>query len=149
MGRPLRSELPVLFGEVDLAAGTWADERKHMVMVEMPSRLKAHGVPRVYVNRHMAIQLRQAFDNVVERGLAAEFLSFDGCFHIRKQRHDLLRASVHSWGMAVDVNAITNKLGEKGNLSPEFVACFEDVGFVWGGRWKCPDPMHFQYVEED
>ncbi len=51
--------------------------------------------------------------------------------------------------MAVDINASTNQLGADGDMSPELVACFEDEGFVWGGRWKRKDCMHYEFVTED
>ena len=147
MQRPLRSELSVMFGEI--VDGKWADESHHMVLVDFPDRLKPLGVVRVYCNRAMAVPLRQALDNIVERGCIHQITSFDGCFNIRKQRGDLLRLSVHAWGMAVDFNAGENELGSAGNMTKEFIACFEDVGFEWGGRWHRPDPQHFQYVTED
>lgn len=145
--RPLRSELPVLFGEIE--NGKWEDEAEHMQLVDFPTPLRPLGVVRVYCNKVMAVPLRQALDNIVARGLAHQLKEWGGCFSIRKQRGDLLRLSVHSWGLAIDLNCSTNQRGTKGDLSPELVACFEDVGFEWGGRWQLPDPMHFQYVTED
>ena len=153
--RPLRSELPVLFGEIDLrklsTAEAWPNEIKHMIAIDVPTPLQARtGRKRIYCNRAIAVPLRQALDNVVLRGIVLELKTIDGCFNIRKQRGDLLRLSFHSWGMAIDINAAENVLGTYGNLSGSLVACFTDAGFVWGGEWKHrPDPMHFQYVTED
>ena len=32
-------------------------------------------------------------------------------------------------------------------MTEELAKCFEDSGFIWGGRWiDCPDAMHFQYA---
>jgi len=63
-------------------------------------------------------------------------------------RHKLHRRdkplSMHSWGIAVDLNPRTNAYGAPGDMPPEFVAAFEAAGWKWGGRWKHPDPMHFQ-----
>ena len=52
--------------------------------------------------------------------------------------------SLHSWGVAIDVNAAWNGFGKKPTLSKEFVKCFTDAGFDWGGLWAKPDSMHFQ-----
>jgi hypothetical protein len=52
--------------------------------------------------------------------------------------------SLHSWGIAIDVNAAWNGLGKEPTLTPEFVKCFTDAGFDWGGTWKRKDGMHFQ-----
>lgn len=155
MTRPLRSELPARFGEIDKKHDNgketlhWPREREFMQLVDFPTRLKPLGVVRVYCNKLMAVPLRQALDNIVERGLAGQLKEWNGCFEIRKARGDLLRLSVHSYGLAVDINASTNQRGTPGDMSPELRACFEDVGFVWGGTWETPDPMHFQFVTED
>lgn len=145
--RPLRSELPVLFGEIE--DGHWADEAKHMVTIDVPPQLHAGLNRRMYVNRAIAQPLLDAFANILDRKLEGQVKSFDGCYCIRKRRGDLLRLSVHSWGMAVDINAATNQLGTRGDMSVELAQCFIDAGFVWGMEWHRPDPMHFQFVTED
>ena len=55
--------------------------------------------------------------------------------------------SLHSWGIAIDVNPKTNALGKTPTLSPAFVACFKETGFDWGGDWKRRDGMHFQLAQ--
>jgi hypothetical protein len=52
--------------------------------------------------------------------------------------------SLHSWGLAIDINAATNRFGGKPTMSAELVKCFTDAGFDWGGVWSNPDGMHFQ-----
>ncbi len=52
--------------------------------------------------------------------------------------------SLHSWGIAIDVNAAWNGLNKEPVLSAGFVKCFTDAGFEWGGTWKRKDGMHFQ-----
>jgi hypothetical protein len=66
------------------------------------------------------------------------------CFNIRSSRGGA-SASLHSWGLAVDVNAAWNSYGQRATLSEGFVQCWKDAGFDWGGDWEtCPDGMHFQ-----
>ena len=52
--------------------------------------------------------------------------------------------SLHSWGIAIDVNAFENGLNQTPKLSSGFVKCFTDAGFEWGGNWERRDAMHFQ-----
>lgn len=118
---------------------------KHMVLYDVPTEMELGAIPkRVYCNKLLRPLLHQAFRNIIDRGLVDEVKTWDGCFHIRKQRGSLLSMSLHSWGLAVDLNASWNKLGNKPTMSPALVKCFTDAGFEWGGNWKRPDGMHFQ-----
>lgn len=98
---------------------------------------------RVYGHQMMEAPLRAAFKALVDKGLAKELKSFDGCHNIRKMTSGG-GMSVHSWGLAIDVNAKTNGYGSRPTLSYGFVKCFTDAGFEWGGGWRTPDGMHFQ-----
>lgn len=85
-----------------------------------------------------------------------------GCFNPRRQRHSAsLPLSLHSWGVAVDIDSDDNpgrnlrdrvepwtgawtRLYPRG-LPREVVEAIESVGWEWGGRWfPYVDPMHFQ-----
>lgn len=52
--------------------------------------------------------------------------------------------SNHAFGIAVDVNALTNILGTEGDMPEEVVRQWEIEGGDWGGDWARPDPMHFE-----
>jgi hypothetical protein len=52
--------------------------------------------------------------------------------------------SNHAFGIAIDVNALTNVLGTTGDMPMEVVEQWEIEGGGWGGRWSRPDPMHFE-----
>ena len=73
----------------------------------------------------------------------SELKTFDGCFCIRDVRAIPGQKSCHSYGLAIDINAAENGLNKQPKLTPEFVKCFTDEGWVWGGKWKRPDGMHF------
>lgn len=98
---------------------------------------------KIYCNKDLVKPLRQAFANLIARGKLDELRSWDGCFNIRPQRGGSTW-SLHSWGIAIDVNAAWNQLGKAPTLTNGFVQCFTDAGFDWGGNWKRPDGMHFQ-----
>jgi|GEM_PF-2503323 len=60
--------------------------------------------------------------------------------------------SYHAYGVAGDINPGDNAFKQEwGTLDPtkrvpeKFVQVMESLGFVWGGRWGRPDPMHFEF----
>jgi hypothetical protein len=52
--------------------------------------------------------------------------------------------SNHAFGLAIDINALTNVLGTAGDMPVEVVEEWEREGGAWGGRFSRPDPMHFE-----
>lgn len=57
--------------------------------------------------------------------------------------------SNHSWGLAIDVNALTNPMGRKLTTDmPDFVPeAATRWGLRWGGTYSSrPDAMHFEWV---
>ena len=118
---------------------------KCMILWDVPTELEIGLIPkRIYCNKDLVKPLENAFKNLISRGFVSEIKTWDGCFNIRKKR-GLNSMSLHSWGLAVDVNAFENGLGTKGKLTAGFVRCFTDAGFEWGGNWSGrTDPMHFQ-----
>jgi hypothetical protein len=116
----------------------------NMVLWDVPKELEIGVIPkRIYCNKDLIKPLSNAFKNLIERGFVKELKTWDGCFNIRKKR-GLSSMSLHSWGVAIDVNAAWNKLGKEPTLSLGFVKCFTDAGFDWGGNWRRKDGMHFQ-----
>lgn len=122
-------------------------ESKFMVLWDVPTDLEIGVIPkRIYCNKDAVKPLAKAFKNLIERDCIKELKTWDGCFNIRKIRGGNLM-SLHSWGIAVDVNAFENGLGRTPKLSAEFVKCFTDAGFDWGGNWRRRDGMHFQLAK--
>jgi len=120
------------------------ETEKFMTVWDVPTELEYGAIPRkIYCNRDLVVPLSGAFTNVVRRGLVAEIRTWDGCFNIRRKR-GATSSSLHSWGIAIDINAAWNGFGKTPTMSPELVKCFTDAGFDWGGTWKKPDGMHFQ-----
>jgi hypothetical protein len=128
------------------AEARYGDPKKEAFMVpwDVPPRLEIGAIPkRIYCNVNLIKSLTQAFENLIQRGKVPELKTWDGCFNIRLARGSQ-RPSLHSWGIAIDLNASWNRMGHPPVLTPEFVACFTDAGFEWGGNWTVPDGMHFQ-----
>lgn len=98
---------------------------------------------RLYCNKALVAPLEKALRNIIDRCLTKEIETWDGCFNIRFSR-GLRSWSLHSWGIAIDINAARNGLGKEPTMSAALVKCFTDAGFDWGGTWRRKDGMHFQ-----
>lgn len=121
-----------------------SEKEKNMVLWDVPAELEIGVIPKkLYCNKDIVAPLSKAFAALIKSGKVAELKTFDGCFNIRKQR-GATSTSLHSWGIAIDVNAAWNGLKKTPALSPAFVKCFTDNGFDWGGTFKRLDGMHFQ-----
>jgi hypothetical protein len=118
--------------------------QRAMTLWDVPGHLEIGVIPKkIYCNRDLIEPLAKAFHNLKQTGFVNELKTWDGCFNIRKKR-GLASMSLHSWGIAIDVNAFENGLNQTPKLSPGFVKCFTDAGFTWGGTWKRKDGMHFE-----
>lgn len=120
----------------------------NLVLWDVPVELEIGVIPkRIYCNKDVVGPLSKAFRKLIDTNCVNELKTWDGCFNIRKKR-GLKSMSLHSWAIAIDVNAFENGLGQKPKLSAEFVSCFTSSGFDWGGYWKNPvDGMHFQLTK--
>jgi hypothetical protein len=100
---------------------------------------------RVTCHRLMVPQLRGALADVQAAGLASSLHSYDGCYVPRFIESNPEHAiSLHTWGIAIDLDASTNYRGIKGSMDPKVVEIFKRWGFRWGGDWEYTDPMHFE-----
>lgn len=102
---------------------------------------------KVTCHRVMLPQLRSALAEIVERGLgnAIDPRDYGGCYVPRFIGHDPRRGlSLHTWGIAIDLNVSGNQRGTTGQIDRRVVAIFKKWGFAWGGDWEWTDPMHFE-----
>lgn len=119
-------------------------ERQWMTLWVPPPTIKA--LPRrIYCHRHLLPLLADAVDRIITAGLEDEIKTWDGCFNVRLKKGGKT-PSLHSWGLAFDVNAAWNRFGEQPTMSPQLVTCFTGAGLDWGGIWALPktDGMHSQ-----
>lgn len=102
----------------------------------------------VRVNSRVLPKLRETLEDARQQGLLQYIHSFDGMAiePPRLKRHldgSLVvphQYSLHSWGVAFDINYSS---GEK-NVNPALVNLFRAHGWKWGGDFG--DPVHFQYA---
>lgn len=125
-----------------------------MTMFDIDDRVnKANPVipNRIYINRLFAPFVNAMLIELMEKNLLSEIKTWDGAFCVRKKR-GLASLSMHSWGIAMDLNAAHNPLGYSYNdciskgLKP-FSNEFIDVCRKYtdcGADWKRADRMHFQ-----
>lgn len=119
-----------------------------LTLWRVPPELQIDVVPkRIYCNKALVAPLGAAFANIIKTGLEDEIRTWDGCFNIRASKGSAGSASLHSWGLAVDINASWNRFGAVPTLSKALVLCFTTAGFDWGGTWPYPDGMHFQLAD--
>ena len=122
-------------------------KESNMVVWDVPTELEIGIIPKkIYCNKDLVAPLTKAFKNLIATGYVKELKTWDGCFNIRQKR-GLSSMSLHSWGIAIDVNAAWNGLNKTPMLSAGFVKCFTDAGFDWGGTWERKDGMHFQLAK--
>jgi hypothetical protein len=89
--------------------------------------------------------LQKAVENLNAAGLIQEWHTYDGCWVVRYMRGSS-QLSIHSWGLAIDINAAENPFNSPNFAMTEaFAKCWKDAGFIWGGDWSSPvDAMHMQ-----
>jgi hypothetical protein len=149
-----------IFGDFRLAAwqeqnlvrcdlSAYEDELNHLYFGWMTPEDRAfvhHNWFGFVCHRLVASRFQAAFGKIVGKGLHRSLKTFDGCFNPRKMRGSG-SWSTHSWAIAIDLDAPWNRFGQTSfQMSEEVAQCFEDEGFIWGGRWHLrPDAMHFQY----
>ncbi len=101
----------------------------------------------VTCHKVMLPQLRSALEEVISRGLADKIhpREYAGCYYPRYIGYDPAKGlSLHSWGIAVDLNTPGNQRGTVGEMDRQVVQIFKKWGFAWGGDWNYTDPMHFE-----
>jgi D-alanyl-D-alanine carboxypeptidase-like protein/putative peptidoglycan binding protein len=123
---------------------------KNMVTTRLP--LGAGGKPVIVtLHRKMLPLMQRCLLDAQRKGLLKHIKSFHGMYpgFVRNKRDPTgkeLRPpqpSVHSWGIAFDINAKPRPV----KVHPALVKHFKRWRFTWGGDFKRNvDPMHFQYA---
>lgn len=100
----------------------------------------------VTIRHHVQITTRlhniwQALTDTDQLGLIQ---SYDGCYVVRDIRGSAA-PSLHSWGLAIDLNAAQYPLGSLDRQPHALTVLFEAQGFFYGGDfYNRKDPMHYQ-----
>jgi len=128
-------------GSLEQAVGTFsyryfADGTVQPDPAWVAANIRTETVPilgNVTGHKVMLPQLRGALQEVVDRGLADEINpeEYAGCFVPRFIERDPSRGpSLHTWGIAVDLNVPGNLRGTVGEIDRTVVAIFQEWGFA-------------------
>jgi len=99
--------------------------------------------------------IQAALAEVQAAGLAntidvADTNRYGGCWNPRFSRTSgqIGFLSRHAYGEAIDINVSTNCQGCTPTIDCRVVRIFRRNGFAWGGNFRRPDGMHFEWVGE-
>jgi hypothetical protein len=124
-------------GRIKIVNG-WTDESIRSVTLPVIGKEQVH---RLLVDVFFEVLIQAQ-----NQGLAEEIRQF-AVWSPRHKMHDSGRPlSLHSWGIACDINWSENPPGHASRIHPGIVSLFETAGFYWGANFSHPDPMHFQFA---
>ena len=117
-----------------------------------PSRILLSSAIPIRARCHVAVSgaLGAALDEIAAAGLGAHIdvgntNTYGGCFNPRYSRLSGF-LSRHSYAMALDINTTSNCQGCVPQMNCDVVRTFRKHGFAWGGNFRMPDGMHFEWV---
>ncbi|MCT7972585.1 M15 family metallopeptidase [Laspinema olomoucense] len=100
---------------------------------------------KVECHKAIAHRLRQVWQELINTNNLHLIQTYNGCLNIRMKRGKN-EPSVHSWGLAIDVNAEEYPLGSPKQQPEVITQAFKNQGLSWGGYWKSiKDPMHYEF----
>ena len=132
-------------------SAAWA--RKYYGKADAPNYRDRHivemnflGEP-MYVNKAVVphfLRLAQIFEDKAPDYAAQITAVHDDWSYKNRDIRGGSTKSMHSFGIALDINALSNALGTDGDMPQAVVDAWEAEGGAWGGNFSRPDPMHFE-----
>jgi D-alanyl-D-alanine carboxypeptidase len=103
------------------------------------------GLGTVRCHRKLEVPLRRAIDALSPEAAALLDGTETVCFEPRSSQN-ASGPSHHSWGIAIDLDIAVHVKAGVGDAPAGMIEAFAAAGFVWGGDWLDPDPVHFEWV---
>jgi len=126
---------------------------QHLDDVEFAEYQESCFPAKIYMNNNMHSAFTRAVKNLIVSDNLHKIKTWDGCFNIRRMKVVKNgkvvygnKHSLHSWGIAFDIDAAWNGLGKTPTLDLGIANDIVVAGFDWGGDWKTKDGMHFQLI---
>lgn len=165
------ANLPPLPHGLDAVMATFGDphpyadhemgwEIKYLTMLVLPQpliwsvnpeqpirRLRAHKL----IAQHMVDTLMACLD----AGVPPERMKFGGAYAWRTKRGSSTNLSLHTWGIAIDIEPVENPMGiaweeldPATRLDERIIDVFLDKGWYWGNDFSGRhDSQHWQFAE--
>lgn len=156
MRRPTNEEVIQKYGDIRkhiLSDGTLAPSwylKLVRIPLPRPIPLAWGGVAtKVWCHAEIAPELSNIFAIIAAHPEAwLSIGDYGGCFEFRRNRNNASEISRHAWGIAIDLDVKDNPNGDTNitaeQMHPFIIETFEKNGWIWGGRFRKPDPMHFE-----
>ncbi len=137
-------DIPDFIGKGDKAISKEFGEPgdlKNMVDIEVPGG-PGGAMKTLKCNRKIADRLTAVYEELQARGLSGNIVEDGGhSFQDRTTRNG--NRSLHSWGIAVDVNCAGNAYGQRNQTEEQRLIA--QVFAKYGFQQLAYDPMHFQF----
>lgn len=117
---------------------SWVNENIRTEQVPILGNVTCHKV--VFPQLRAALLEIQTTGNLAQEIHPGEYA---GCYYPRYIA-GTQQLSLHSFGIALDLNVPGNQRGTVGEMNRAVVDIFKKWGFAWGGDWGYTDPMHFE-----
>lgn len=150
---PRQRDCDAFYGNPRGSGGGHVSEKwyaAHIVVIPLPfvMHMGVTRITRISIHKLCAESLSRVLAAVGRRQaeLCGDDMAFDGSYNYRAMR-GARALSMHAYGCALDIDAGHNPFRKRAmrfNRRSVWVEEFERENWVWGGRWKSPDGMHFQ-----
>ena len=134
------------------------DFKNNIITIDLPqlARIKNPVSTKIRCHKLAAQPILRLWDEWEKMGFLNKIQNWAGCFYprtIRPKKNKNVPTNIlsnHAFGVAFDINTISNArgktppfIGEKGCIR-ELVPIANKLGFFWGGHFTTRDGMHFE-----